>query len=788
MAAISIRCACLRAAAALLSAHALAVGQQPLTPEQASARKPGDYAPARLGESCVVRGTVNFAAVRISNRYDHAGIERDGYGLVLEATDQVLRTVKPGDEIEAAGRIGVRGGLAVLLTTSVRVLGRGAAPAPAPRTIEELLGFRHLGLLVTVDGRVIEVGENTSGAYLLIGTASNPYKLFLPHLPGGAPPSFKDIEAGDTVTATGLAAQYGSSPPFNRWFELVVASRGDVVRTGHPMQLPPGLLAPVALFGLCFALIIWRRERHLRAQREVLRRSHELGEEILGASSPQDILRKIAAVVPDLFDVTGAALYVYNAPARSLEKVSAREEEEASVVLLDAPPGGLSAGAATCFQNRMVLAVPDSARSPFPPADPGQPPPPRSVLFVTMFVHGEAVGVFEISHQSRTREFSADQRTVAQHLANQTGVALRLLDQRSVREQLFRTEKLAAVGRLISGVVNELQAPLASICNMAEKTLAAPRQEAGPQLHAIAAEARKASDMVTRLVSFASSEPVETRPVDLNVLLRHLAEFREREWKARGIRVRVVMSDDPLPVLGSEGQLEQVLLDLLVHAEQALASVQEKLITMRTLRLARKALIEIVYTGRRGEGQESGAGALGLGVCRSIILGHGGELRAMAPADADPRFEIELPRASRERHPAPVREAPGRSAPHPLTALVIEPDEAVERHLLGLLTARGYRVVPVQNSDVGLDLAQRLRFDVAFCSVRAPGLNWVELSESLQARVGGFVLLADGYDPELAADFEGENRFVVSKPIDENHLDGVLRRVEGALKSSVAIG
>jgi len=89
------------------------------------------------------------------------------------------------------------------------------------------------------------------------------------------------------------------------------------------------------------------------------------------------------------------------------------------------------------------------------------------------------------------------------------------------------------------------------------------------------------------------------------------------------------------------------------------------------------------------------------------------------------------------------------------------------RHMLALLSSRGYRVVPVDNSDAGLDLSQRLRFDVAFCSLHAPGLNWVELSERMQSRVGAFVLLSDGYDAELTADFEGENLFVLPKPVQE---------------------
>jgi CheY-like chemotaxis protein len=110
-----------------------------------------------------------------------------------------------------------------------------------------------------------------------------------------------------------------------------------------------------------------------------------------------------------------------------------------------------------------------------------------------------------------------------------------------------------------------------------------------------------------------------------------------------------------------------------------------------------------------------------------------------------------------------------------MTALVIEPEESAHRQLLALLSARGYRVVPVDNTDTGLDLAQRMRFDAAFCSIHAPGLNWVELSERMQTRVGSFVLLSDGYDLELTADFEGAGRFVLPKPFQESEIDRVLR-------------
>jgi CheY-like chemotaxis protein len=113
-----------------------------------------------------------------------------------------------------------------------------------------------------------------------------------------------------------------------------------------------------------------------------------------------------------------------------------------------------------------------------------------------------------------------------------------------------------------------------------------------------------------------------------------------------------------------------------------------------------------------------------------------------------------------------------------MTALVIEPDEAAQRQLLVLLAGHGFRVVPVGNSDTALDMASRIRFDAVFCSLHAPGLNWVELSERMHSRVGGFVLLSDGYDAELSADFEGDGRFVLAKPLQEKELERVLQLVE----------
>jgi len=295
---------------------------------------------------------------------------------------------------------------------------------------------------------------------------------------------------------------------------------------------------------------------------------------------------------------------------------------------------------------------------------------------------------------------------------------------------------------------------------------------------AIAAEAQKASSIVSRLVSFATAEQGEVRPVAVTTLIRNLIEFRERDWKASGIRVRDLTSSEPMFVLGSYGQLEQAFLTLFVYAEQSLVDVAERSIAIRTSPLARRLLVEIAFSAPDGRRPPQETAAV-LAVTRSVIAGHGGEVRLVEKNNAEPRFEVELPLTARERGVlAPPAFPPARDPARRATALLIEPEESAQKQLRDLLAAQGYRVVPVSNADAGLELAQRMRFETAFCSLHSPGLNWVELSERLQSRVGTFVLLTDRYDPELAADFESDTRFVLGKPVQESDLERILAAID----------
>ncbi|HUI78466.1 MAG TPA: GAF domain-containing protein [Bryobacteraceae bacterium] len=560
-----------------------------------------------------------------------------------------------------------------------------------------------------------------------------------------------------------------------------IPARAELLLAERSAPVPPIAVAAGILAVLAIGFALWSRERRTRGQRERLRKTYQLGEEILSAPSIEAILASVDEALPRVLGVSGVHMYVYNRGAKTLDEIVS-EDHSPVAISLSAPPGGTHAGAVACFHYRTLLAIPDIQRSPFPIAPAGGQNAPKSLLFVPMLSQGEVAGVVELDQHERTRVFTADEQALAQHLVNQIGVAIRLLDQRFVQEQLFRTEKLAAVGRLISGVVNELQTPLASISELAGRSLVRSSNAAGDrEMRAIAAEAQKASAIVSRLVSFAAAEQSDARPVNVTTLLRNLIEFRERDWKASGIRVEDLTLPDALFVTGSHGQLEQAFLTLFVHAEQSLAQAPDKSITIRASILAKRLSVEITFSAPP-EARSPEETASVLGVTRGVIGGHGGEVRLIEKDHAYPRFEVDLP-LTRERTITSQEATQPRSSGRQMTALVIEPDDASQRQLLSLLANHGYRVVPVDNADAGLELSQRMRFDAAFCSVHAPGLNWVELSERMQSRVGGFVLLSDQFDAELSADFDGDGRFVVAKPVQESDLERVLRSVDSLVES-----
>jgi C4-dicarboxylate-specific signal transduction histidine kinase len=765
-----------------------AAGQDLVTLEQAQSRTGRDFTAVYEGKTVRVRGQVYASPVWALGPYYLPLRDNSDHALILAGTESVFTDLAPGDWIEAAGKIQSRGGLPLLTPSSIHKTGAEAPPRPKDVSLSELAGLRNLGLMIQTSAIVDRSEENAGGRLLVVSDRGFSLTAFLPRsaIAPGEPSPLLRAKQGDRVRIFGLATQYCAAPPYNRDFQILLASADDVEILSTARFLPPLLvLGVVAGLGLLAALW-WIRERRLKDQRESWRAFYGLSEDLIAASTHAEIAEKLSSVLPSVIDATSASLYLYDRRTQSLQRIPTSAEPEPMAVPLDDPPEGMSGAAVAAFRNRALLSVPDARRNPLVKVG-AKMNLPRSAMFVPLLSQQEILGVLEADNATDVGYFTPDEQASTQHLANQAAASLKLQEQRAMREQIFRSEKLAATGQLISGVASELRAPLESIAKLTDSLSGLEdRPLSGQDLRGLYAESRRAAEIVARLVSFGTLSGEVAGSVDLNTLLAELIKFREPEWKGLGIRGQNRLASGPAIVTGSRGQLEQLFLNLLIHAEQRAALAPLKSLTLQCSLMGGEALVEIGYSiaaeDPLGEvnpldaGESAEGAAMGLAVCLGIAKTYGGDIRFKHRAGVA-RFEVNLPIAGGAEHAAAAETIEIIRPARPLTLMIVDTEPNAQRNLLRLAGGRGHRTVPV-NPQEAAELLQRLRFDAVFWAIRTGAASWGESHDRIRKQVSAFVLLSDGYDPELARSLEQNGGFLLPRPVQPVELDRVLREIQ----------
>jgi PAS domain S-box-containing protein len=234
-------------------------------------------------------------------------------------------------------------------------------------------------------------------------------------------------------------------------------------------------------------------------------------------------------------------------------------------------------------------------------------------------------------------------------------IARDVTDEQRLREQLGHSEKLAALGRLVSGVAHELNNPLAGISALAQALILDEPLDEGSRrvVESIRAEATRAAQIVTDLLTFARQRPLRRTEVDLEALVREVVGAAGRR---RGTWTVELASSMPV-VHADADQIRQVILNLVANAEQAMpASGGEG--AVRLWADEETVSVEVTDTGP-GVAPDvmarifepffttkpvGGGTGLGLSISHGIIRAHGGDIRAENRPGGGARFWFELPR------------------------------------------------------------------------------------------------------------------------------------------------
>jgi two-component system NtrC family sensor kinase len=339
-------------------------------------------------------------------------------------------------------------------------------------------------------------------------------------------------------------------------------------------------------------------------------------------------------------------------------------------------------------------------------------------------------------------------------------------ERRAEDERARRAERLATVGATLAGAAHELNNPLSAIRGFAQLLLAGEHMPANrAALETIEREAKRASRIVKDLLGFTRpGDSGEHRRVGLNAVVTHIAATRRYAMQSRGIDCRVYL-DPALPtVVGDAALLEQLVLNLVVNAEQAVAEELDRRpalppggrlrsparVSTRT-RLdggvaelavedsgpgispaAAARIWEPFFTTKSG-GEGTG---IGLSIARSVALEHGGTIEIEPAHGSGACFVVRLPACTLEdAADASARDETARGrAQRPLDVLAADDDRALLDFVTAFLSGRGHTVLCAGDGAEALRLADQARFDVVLCDLRMPNVDGAEVIERLRAR------------------------------------------------------
>ncbi len=357
-----------------------------------------------------------------------------------------------------------------------------------------------------------------------------------------------------------------------------------------------------------------------------------------------------------------------------------------------------------------------------------------------------------------------------------------------LEEQLRHAQKIDSVGRLAGGIAHDLNNMLAPILGYSEMLLAGlpPGDTRSDDLRQVIAAAERARDLTRRLLAVGRKQTLALAPTDLRAVLDGLQRLLHRTLR-EDIRIRLIAQDTLPRVRADAAQIEQVLLNLALNAQDAMPTGGVLTLELRDappgiggcedhqgLGPGRYLLLLVRDTGVGMSPEvlghlfepffttkEKGKGTgLGLSTAHGIVLQHGGSIRATSAPGVGSQFEILLPvdatdapgtgeRAGSDR---PVPAAPARALNGSETVLVVEDTAAVRDLVQNMLQRQGYRVLAAADAAEArsIVLTDPSAVDLLLTDVVMPGTDGRTLYESLvMQRPKLKVLYMSGYTDDI---------------------------------------
>ncbi len=317
-------------------------------------------------------------------------------------------------------------------------------------------------------------------------------------------------------------------------------------------------------------------------------------------------------------------------------------------------------------------------------------------------------------------------------------------------KQLLHSERLAAVGKMAAGAAHEVNNPLAIISGRAQMLLQESSDPAREkQLRLIVDQSARASKILNDLMRFARPALPKKETVRVNVMLSEVLDMFENQFRAHDVRLEKDFGQDLPKVLVDQKQIQQVLVNLLINAEHAIAPPGT--VTVRTSANKAQSIvtIEVADTGcgipldQQGKvfepfytTKEEGKGTgLGLSLAHGIMASHQGSISLQSTVGEGTAFVISLPVAEDVKDPAEPHASQEKTPQQRAAArrvLVVDDEEQVRAIISEALAGAGYAVEHAQNGTEALEKAQANPPDLITLDIRMPRMDGMSVLRAIR--------------------------------------------------------
>jgi len=391
-----------------------------------------------------------------------------------------------------------------------------------------------------------------------------------------------------------------------------------------------------------------------------------------------------------------------------------------------------------------------------------------------------------------------------------------IADKKRLQEQLFQSQKMESIGMLAGGLAHDFNNVISAIVGHVELLHEHGNLDADARrkLSIIESSSRRASQMISKLLKFARKGTFEIQPVELNAVIRDTAELMGKTLSHRNVEVHLEL-DSTLPfIMGDANQMEQVVMNLMVNAADAMPEGGRVMVKTAAKDLGRETLLihplltpgtyVILTVMDSGSGisddirekifdpffttKEQGKGTgLGLAMVYGIVKEHKGVVTVASQVGKGTTFEVYVPASLICLIPPSGRfEAP---APERGSVLVIDDQSDVLAFVSETIQSVGYKVISVDNAVFALQLFKEKADEIALVitDIFMPVIDGRDLIRNFKSIKPSVKIIAmSGYQIEIFARQDLPLDDFLRKPFDGIELVKKVNKIVRPYKSLLA--